>query len=148
MRVRYTGEFTVSRPPREVFDFLADPGNLARSFPGFKSVEVRDGEFESELRLSLGPLRGDARVRGRLVEVERPRRALVRGSGRGAGSTLDFTLEFQVEPVEGGSRVSWVFEGTVGGLAASMGARVLDPLARRLISSVVSNVKSRLEGGG
>jgi carbon monoxide dehydrogenase subunit G len=148
VRIRYTGEFTVSKPPEEVFDFLTDPRRFSKAFPGFQSVEVGEsGEFTVRLKLSLGPLRGDARVRARIVEAEKPRRARVKGNGSGAGSTLDFTLEFEVEPSDGGSRVSWVFEGNVGGLAASMGGRVLDPLARRMIRDIVEGVKREVEGG-
>lgn len=146
MKVRYTGEFTVSRPPEEVYRFLVDPNSFARAFPGFKGVDVNeDGSFTIRLRLSLGPLRGDARVKARIVEAEEPRRAKVKGSGQGAGSTLDFTLEFSITPEGGGSRVAWEFQGDVGGIAASMGARVLDPMARRMIRDVVDGIKRELE---
>ena len=146
MRVSYRGSFTLRRPPEEVFEFLTDPKRFSRSFPGFQSVEVDEEGFTVRVRLSLGPLRGDARVRGRIVEAERPRRAVIKGSGSGAGSTLDFTLEFTVESSgDGGSRVDWSFEGDVGGIAASMGGRVLDPMARRLISQIVENLKREIE---
>ncbi|GBF09472.1 CoxG homolog [Aeropyrum pernix] len=144
LKVRYEGSFEVSKTPGEVFEFLTDPRRFSRAFPGFKSVEVEDGSFTIELRLSLGPLRGDARVRASFEDLEKPSKATVKGSGRGAGSTLDFTLRFAVEPSGGGSRVSWVFEGNVGGLAASMGGRVLDSLARRMINDVISGVKREL----
>ncbi|WP_062661456.1 SRPBCC domain-containing protein [Aeropyrum camini] len=101
MKVRYEGSFEVSKTPEEVFEFLTDPRRFSRAFPGFKSVEVDDGTFTIELRLSLGPLRGDARVKASFEDLEKPSRATVRGSGRGAGSTLDFTLTFTVEPPEG-----------------------------------------------
>lgn len=149
MKVRYTGEFSVSRPPGEVYRFLTDPNSFARAFPGFKGVEVHgDGSFTIRLRLSLGPLRGDARVRARIVEAEEPRRAKVKGSGQGAGSTIDFTLEFTVKPEGGRSVVAWEFNGDVGGIAASLGARVLDPMARRMINDVVDGIKRQLESTG
>ena len=144
MKVRYQGSFDTSRDPEEVFNFLTDPNRFSRSFPGFQGVDVEDKEFTINLNLSLGPLRGKARVRASFEEAERPLRARVRGSGSGVGSTLDFTLEFTITALDGKSRVEWVFEGNVGGLAASLGGRVLDSLARRMINDIISGLKKEL----
>lgn len=147
MRLRYQGSFEVSRDPGEVFEFLLDPNRFSKSFPGFRGVEVHsERDFTIKLRLSLGPIRGDATVKASIIEAEKPSRAKIKGRGTGAGSTLDFTLEFTVEPSGEGSKVNWLFEGTVGGLAASLGGRVLDSLARRLINDIVAGVKRELGG--
>ena len=145
MKVSYKGSFTLPKPPEEVFEFLTDPNRFARTFPGFKSVEVDPEGFTIKVKLALGPLRGDARVRGKIVEAEKPKRAVIKGAGSGAGSTIDFTLEFTVEPSDGGSKVDWAFNGDVGGLAASMGGRVLDPMARRLINQIVEGIKREIQ---
>lgn len=79
------------------------------------------------------------------MEAEKPKRAVIKGAGSGAGSTIDFTLEFTVEPSDGGSKVDWAFNGDVGGLAASMGGRVLDPMARRLINQIVEGIKREIQ---
>ena len=55
--------------------------------------------------------------------------------------------EFKVEDLGGKTRVEWAFDGDVGGLAASLGGRVLDSLARRLIGEIISNIKSGIESG-
>ncbi|MCE4604385.1 MAG: SRPBCC family protein [Aeropyrum sp.] len=145
MELNYSGSFTVSKSVEEVFDFLSDPDKFARSFPGFKSVERENGRFTINLRLSLGPIRGDASVRAEFEELDRPKYARVRGSGRGAGSTLDFTLEFTVKAENGSTKVEWAFSGSVGGLAASMGGRVLNSLANRMINDIISGIKRELE---
>jgi len=144
LRIAYKGSFESSRGPEEVFDFLTDPRRFARAFPGFSGVEVGGDAFTINLNLSLGPLRGAARVKASFEDLERPSRARVRGSGSGVGSTLDFTLEFSITETPGGSRVEWSFQGVVGGLAASLGGRVLDSLARRMINDIIRGIKREL----
>ena len=100
-----------------------------------------DGEFRVDLVLKLGPVSGRGSVRGRIVEAKEPSYIKIRGSSRGAGSNLDYTLEFRIGSAEEGSTVSWRFEGIVVGLAASMGSRILDSLARRLINDMVNGLR-------
>jgi len=146
LRLKYDGYFEVPRSRFYVFQFLRDPLRFARVLPGFKEVEVIGvHEFKVYLTLNVGPLRGDVVVVGRLVEVEEPKYIKVVGRGEGVNSTLDFTLIFAVDEVNTGSRVSWVFEGTVGGLAALMGRRVLDGIARILINDIVSCLREALQ---
>ena len=145
MRIKYQGSFEASKNPDRVFHFLTDPHKFSKAFPGFQGVEVEDNSFTISLNLNLGPLRGRARVKASFEEMERPSKARVKGQGSGVGSTLDFTLEFAIAPTSEGSRVEWVFEGNVGGLAASLGGRVLDSLARRMINDIINGIKVELE---
>lgn len=145
MRLKYEGVFESPRGRMEVYQFLVDPRKFARALPGFKNVEVTgEGEFKVELIINIGPLRGDAIVTARFVETREHSYAKVTGRGRGAGSTLDFTLTFTIDETNTGSKISWAFEGTVGGLAASIGGRVLDSIARNIINDVITNLKNQL----
>ena len=146
MRVKYEGRFKVGKDPAMVFNHLIDPRKFSRAFPGFQGVEISsDGEFKIDLALKLGPISGKGNVRGRIVESREPSYVKIRGSGRGAGSNLDYTLEFKISSAEDGSSVSWRFEGIVVGLAASMGGRILDSLARRLIGEMAEGLKRVIE---
>jgi carbon monoxide dehydrogenase subunit G len=145
LRLKYEGFFEVPKGRIEVYQFLVDPRKFARALPGFKNVEVTgEGEFKVDLTINIGPLRGDATVTARFVEAREHSHAKVTGRGRGAGSTLDFTLTFTIDEINTGSKINWVFEGTVGGLAASIGGRVLDSIARNIINDVVNNLKNQL----
>jgi carbon monoxide dehydrogenase subunit G len=145
MKLKYEGYFEIPRDRSTVFHFLTDPKRFAKAFPGFKNVEVTGiNEFKVDLTINIGPLRGDAVVVGKFIEAREPSYAKVTGRGKGAGSTLDFMLLFTIDEINTGSKVSWVFEGTVGGLAASIGGRVLDSIARNLINDIISNLRRDL----
>jgi carbon monoxide dehydrogenase subunit G len=142
LRVKYEGQFRVERDPASVFRYLTDPNRFSKAFPGFQGVEViGENEFKIDLTLKLGPVSGKGSVRGRIVEAREGSYVKIRGNSRGAGSTLDYTLEFRLRGEAGGSVVSWRFEGIVVGLAASMGGRILDNLARRLITDMAEGLK-------
>ncbi len=145
MKLKYEGSFEVPKNRVEVYRFLTDPERFARVFPGFKRVEVTGtGEFKVDLAINIGPLRGDATILGRFVEVREYSYSKITGMGRGVGSTLEFTLTFTIDETSIGSKVSWIFEGTIGGLAASVGRGVLDTIAHSMIDEVVNNLKMNL----
>ena len=147
MRVKYEGSFRVEKDPVSVFKYLTDPLRFSKAFPGFQGVEVLgEGEFKIDLTLKLGPVSGRGNVRGRIVEAREASYVKIRGNSRGAGSSLDYTLEFRITGDNGGSTVKWRFEGTVVGLAASMGGRILDNLARRLINDMASGLRRGIMG--
>lgn len=148
MKLKYEGAFEVSKSPREVFKFLTDPHKFARTFPGFRSVEVSEGgSFTVNLNVNIGPLRGDATLEGSFIEVREYSYAKVSGRGVGVGSSLNFVLEFRVTSLNSTSRVDWTFEGEIGGLAASIGERVLNAIAKNMVDDIISNIVEALTTG-
>ncbi len=145
MKLRYEGAFEANKSPEEIFKFLTDPYKFARTFPGFRNVKVsEEGSFTVNLTVNIGPLRGDATVEGRFTEISEYSYAKVSGRGVGVGSSLNFILEFRVASLNSTSKVYWIFEGKIGGLAASIGERVLNAIAKSLIDDIINNIVKAL----
>ena len=148
MRIRYSGSFDVASPKEKVYRFLTDPERVAKTFPGVEKVEVTDeNNFSVRATLGIGPLRGSMSFKLRFEEKRAPDHARVVGRGVGLQSTADISLTFDLEDLGGGTRVKWSFEGNVGGLVGSLGGRVLDDVAKRLVDEVIANIKASIESG-
>ncbi len=84
-------------------------------------------------------------ITARFAEKKPPEGAKVIGRGSGMQSTMDFEIGFRLEePSPGRTRVNWYFDGSIGGLIGSMGARVLDPVAQRIVQDSVERLRQKL----
>jgi len=145
VRVVYKGEFIVNRDPEIVFRFLSNPRIFARVFPGFQDVEIMEGkEFIVKLKISIGPFRGDVTLRGRFIELVENRLVKVAGRGEGVGSTIDYMLTFVLTKVNSETRVSWVFEGYIEGLATLLSDKVLNSITKSLIDEITEGIISEV----
>jgi uncharacterized protein YndB with AHSA1/START domain len=92
----------IAAPTDRVFEFVSEPGWF------INDGEYRAHEIERDGDVSLvrDPVHGDFGIL--TVALEPPARAAFRWVGEGAGSTL---VEFSVEAVDGGARLSVVESG-------------------------------------
>jgi uncharacterized protein YndB with AHSA1/START domain len=129
----------ISRPPQEVFEFLANFENLS-AFDAFVTASGQVGDGPPGLG-TRG--RGTTRFMGQqfdwmveFTEFEPPRRMVSRSVEGKRNVTATFTLE----PADGGTRVTERLEtGAMGGLLG----RLPDPLVNRLLGrSLRGNLKT------
>lgn len=97
---------TFRRPADEVFDLLADFGNLADWDPMFdRSRRIDDGPLDVGARFAVtGSVAGRAvELDMEVVEYDRPRKIVLRGQGDGLTTTEDL----RVEPTTEGCEVTY-----------------------------------------
>ncbi|MEM1712306.1 MAG: SRPBCC domain-containing protein [Acidilobaceae archaeon] len=145
MNIKYEGSFVVDKESSRVFKLLTNPRVFARTFPGYRNVSIADnGDFIVELVVNIGSLRGDATVRGRFIEITEYRLVKVSGTGIGVNSTLHYTLTFTLSSIDSKTRIDWVFEGVIEGLASLLGSKVLDNITKILIDDIISRLKNMI----
>lgn len=140
--MKLEGSFSVPSNPENVWRVLTDPNKLSRAIPDLKKLELRDSQsFYAEFKLKFGPLSGTMNMVFRYTDLQEPRHLTVIGRGGGMQSTVDLKIDLDVSEDKGGSLVKWVADVTVGGLAASIGARVIDDLAKTKVRDLVANIR-------
>jgi carbon monoxide dehydrogenase subunit G len=105
----------IARTPEDVFAYLTDVSNLPNWQAGVKSATLRDGHIE-ESRSLLGH-HLDTTLE--IVEQEEPRLFTLRA----LGGPVPFTVRHELEPQQGGTRLTVTAEGDVPGFAAGLLAR-------------------------
>ena len=113
MRAELTIE--IARTPQEVFSYLTDVSNLPAWQGGVKSATLRDGRIE-ESRSLLGR---ELHTTLEVVEQDEPRVFTLRA----LDSPVPFTVRHELEPADGGTRLTVTAEGGVPGFAAGLLAR-------------------------
>ncbi len=113
MRAELTIE--IARTPEDVFAYLTDVSNLPAWQAGVKSATQRDGRIE-ESRSLLGR---EFDTTLEILEREEPRVFALRA----LDGPVPFTVRHELEPADGGTRLTVTAEGDVPGFAAGLLAR-------------------------
>jgi carbon monoxide dehydrogenase subunit G len=105
----------IARTPEDVFAYLTDVSNLPAWQAGVKSATLRDDRIE-EARTLLGR---ELRTTLEVVERDEPRVFTLRA----LNSPVPFSVRHELEPTDGGTRLTVTAEGDIPGFAAGLVAR-------------------------
>ena len=140
---RIRGTLDIARPVEDVFDFVADQRNEPSYNPKMTaSAMLTDGPIGVGTRfaatvLSRGkPLPVTIEVTG----FDRPRRIASRSVM--AGAIVDGQMQF--EPISGGTRLSWDWKVTIGGLGQLAGPLIV-LIGRQQERTIWTSLKHHLE---
>ena len=128
------GSTTVPTSPEDVWRILLDPKALAGVIPGCRElVAVGENAYRAEVDMGVGPVRGRFAANVRLFDLDAPRHASLAGEVLGPLGTGTGEGKVLLEPIEGGTRVTYSYKVRVAGKVAAVGGRMLDGAARALI---------------
>jgi len=125
---------------------LTDPAVLKAAIPGCESFEA-DGEdqYRMVMAAALGPVR--ARFNGHVcvedVVEARSYRLRFEGEGAAAGFARG-EAQVRLHDAEGGTRLEYDAQATIGGRLAQVGNRLVDPAARKFIESFFTSFERLL----
>jgi carbon monoxide dehydrogenase subunit G len=122
-RVRAELTIEIARTPEDVFSYLSDVSNLPAWQAGVKSATLHDGRIE-ESRSLLGR---ELHTTLEIVELDEPRVFTLRA----LDGPVPFTVRHELEPMDGGTRLTVTAEGDVPGFAAGLVVRRAEKQLRR-----------------
>jgi uncharacterized protein len=142
------GSNTIHATPEAIFRAIQDPAILAKCVPGVKTLEP-DGEdaFKGALEVSLGPVKGVFNGKVSILEKQ-PNQALtlkveMRAPVGVASAVGRITLFLQDD---GTTKVDWSGEPKLGGMIASVGARLLGGVAKAQADLFFASLEKQLGG--
>ena len=142
-------EFEVQAPPDRVWAFLKDPSQVVVCLPGAALDEVIDERnFAGNVKVKVGPVSVAYKGKATLKEVdEENRTVLIHGAGKekaGAGN-VSMDMTGKVEPVDGGSKVSFVADVKLAGKIVRFGRGMIEGVSDQLFKEFVAKATSILE---
>jgi uncharacterized protein len=146
VNLQYGGEEQIPADPATVWAFVTDPDKVGHSLPDLLTLTIHDPtHFDAVVRVGVGPVRGKFTFKFELQPDEPAHRMNMKISGGGFGSAIDLTAGANIIPGEGSSTVlRWDGSAVMRGPVASIGGRVLDSQAKKLITQTFANVRERL----
>ena len=145
--MKFEGTVEIGAPRERVWAFLMDPNQVGPCGPGVESVEVVDEtHFKARAKVGIGFISAKFVVDMEIAEREEPNRAVIKARGQAPGSAVDATATMALKDgVAGGTTMDWAADVMIGGTMASVGARLIEGTANKMIGQTFDCIKSTLE---
>lgn len=146
--MQFSGKVDIKAPRERVFAFVTDPEQVGKCGPGVESIEVIDEtHFKARAKVGVGFIRSKFVMDMERTEAVPPERAVIRARGQAPGSAVDatgtMTLTEGAEPDT--TVMEWEANVTISGTLASVGGRLIEGTANKLIGQTFDCIRSRLE---
>ncbi len=134
MNLEFSGAPEIPAPQAKVWERLLDPDFIAESAPGVESVEAVDAtHFRVISGLGVGSVQVKFGLDVELADIVAPERLTMTARGKGPGSEVDVVSRVRLEDTgRGRTRLHWSATTRVHGLVASLGAPLVETIARGL----------------
>jgi uncharacterized protein len=137
----------INAPPEMVWRAILDPEVLKACIPGCQSLTgSAEAGFEAVVKQKVGPV--SATFTGLVVISDRVEGQSLRLSGEGKGGVAGFAkggADVVLEPVPGGTRLTYDVQASVGGKIAQLGSRIIDGFARKLADEFFTRFQEAVE---
>jgi carbon monoxide dehydrogenase subunit G len=130
-----------------VWEMLLDPDVIAKTTPGTREMRrVGPERYAGTMRLGLGPFVAEFDLAIALADVVAPERYSMLITGRGRLATLDgrVALRLSVDGAAAGAVLHYTGDFRVGGAAAALGHRVLEPVGQLLAKQGLEAMSAEL----
>ena len=145
--MQFSGTTEIQAPRSKVWAFVIDPQQVGWCGPGVESIEAVDAtHFKARAKVGIGPISARFAVNLELAEAEEPERAVILASGQAPGSAVDARGEMVLSgPEAGPTTMAWSADVQIMGAMASIGSRLIEGTANKLIGQAFDCMRAKLE---
>ena len=145
--MKFEGRVEIHAPRTKVWAFLTDPDQIASCGPGVQSIEKLDGgRFRAHAKVGVGFISAKFVVNAEFSEIHEPDDATVLVHGQAPGTAVDATARMVLSDGAAGATVmDWSADVAIAGTLASVGARMIDGTANKMIGQTFDCVRAKLE---
>ncbi|MCL5404296.1 MAG: SRPBCC domain-containing protein [Candidatus Marsarchaeota archaeon] len=144
--MEFSGKIDVNSPREKIFEYLSAPQKMASLIPGMQNYSIENNEIKMDVMVGLSFIKGKFKVKLKPLKLDNPSHVELKGSGSGAGSSIDFTATFDIKAItKASSEISWKAVVNVGGMAATFGSQMIKNAAQNFINQVIESLKNAAE---
>jgi len=145
--MQFAGTVDIAAPRDKVWAFVIDPNQVGQCGPGVESIEVIDDtHFKATAKVGIGFINARFVVNMEMAELTPPDKAVIKAHGQAPGSAVDATAHMSLsDGPDGGTTMDWSADVAIAGSLASIGARLIEGTAHKMIGQTFDCMKSRLE---
>ena len=145
--MQFSGTEEIDAPRQKVWDFLIDPNAVGGCGPGVQSIAVVDADhFNARAKVGVGFITAQFNVHITFLERIPLERAKFEARGQAPGSAVDAIGEMTLSNgANGGTKMDWSANVNISGTLASVGARLIEGTARKLIGQTFTCIKDKIE---
>jgi carbon monoxide dehydrogenase subunit G len=145
--MKFEGTVEIAAPRDRVWAFLMDPNEVGSCGPGVESIEVIDeSHFKAKAKVGIGFISARFVVDMEIAERDEPNRAVIKARGQAPGSAVDATATMALsDAADGRTVMDWGADVLIGGTLASVGARLVEGTANKMIGQTFDCIRAKLE---
>jgi carbon monoxide dehydrogenase subunit G len=145
--MQFSGTTEIAADRETVWRFVVDPEQIGRCGPGVESIEkLNPTQYRATARVGVGFISARFVVSLELVDTEEPIRAVIKARGQAPGSAVDALGTMHLSgPPEGPTTMAWEANVDISGTLASVGGRLIEGTANKMIGQAFDCVRTRLE---
>ena len=145
--MHFEGTFEVKAPKEKVFSIIMDPNQISKCMPDLQKLEVKSpDDFTAVVRAGVSFIKGDFSLHFLTVEKTPSSHAKLTARGSGIGSTIDMETVMDLSDVAaGGTAMKWSADAKIGGRIASVGQRLINGQAEKIIKQLFDCLRTTLE---
>jgi carbon monoxide dehydrogenase subunit G len=148
--MKFDGTVEIKAPRERVWAFLMDPNEVGSCGPGVESIEVIDEtHFKARAKVGIGFISARFVVDMEIAERDEPNRAVIKARGQAPGSAVDATATMALSGGQAPDEptvMNWGADVLIGGTLASVGARLIEGTANKMIGQTFDCIRTKLEG--
>jgi uncharacterized protein len=146
--VHFEGNLSIQAPREKVWSFLTDPEKVSNCAPGLEKLDVVEPGKRFRATTSVGF--GSVKVRFvndvEWVEMDAPNMARMKAHGTAPGSGVDATTSMTLtDGSEGVTDLAWTADINVVGTVASMAARLMGGVTKKMTAAFFDKVREQIE---
>jgi hypothetical protein len=133
-------------PPGEVWSLLTDPARLSRLLPGCERLDP-DGpdRYKAAVKFGIAAISGKYAGTLEFAEKKPPHSLVLKMDGKGLPGFVKGEGRIQlVAKGASDTELTYTGEAQVGGVIASVGQRMLDAAARKIVQQFFDSAKAEL----
>ncbi len=140
------GEFEVKSDRRTVSSFISDIDQVTSIIPEVQSAEKLN-EISSKLVVKAGKsaIKGKFNLLLELKQITEGENIDIYARGSGTTGSLDLKANYKLVDLGSSTLVKWTVNLNIGGMIATMGARVINSTAENYISVLTDSFRKAFE---
>ncbi len=147
--MHFEGSVSINAPREKVYAFLTDPNLVSQCAPGLESMQivVPDKQFKVIASIGFGSVKVTFDVDVEWQDLQPPNYARMKAHGKAPGSGADVVSDMRLSsnPENTVTELQWTADVSIVGSIASMAARLLGGMTKKLSGAFFECVKSKIE---
>jgi carbon monoxide dehydrogenase subunit G len=146
--MHFDGTVAIKAPRQTVWEFLTDPEKVSTCAPGLEKLEIVEPGKKFRATTSVGF--GSVKVRFvndvEWVEMDPPNLARMKAHGTAPGSGVDAETSMRLtDGQDGATDLVWTADVQVVGTVASLAARLMGGVTKKLTAAFFDSVRKEIE---
>ena len=143
--MKLSGRYSLPAPPAKVWELLTDPVRLAKLLPGCERLDP-DGPDRYKAAVTFGLAAISGKYAGTLEFSEKhPHKSLrMKIVGKGIPGFVNGSGQVNLAEKDGHTELSYSGEAQVGGMIASVGQRMIEGAAKKIVDQFFAGAAEEL----